>query len=212
MHLLYYFQRQHFENPSSFHSIQLDCEDGISNIFWAQMILWLWIMIILVTWFLWTLHTEQMKIFLSFLQFLGLNHHRHLVVFGAALIHDDSFDSIKWLFKTFIVTMSGKKPKVILTDQDATIIQAIESVLPGISHCVCMWQMYQNALTYLINISKDSDTFFENFRSCIFYHEDEEDFVKAWDAMIEKFRLLVKMDIRGERKMGGSVWEKRIFY
>lgn len=34
--LLNYFQRQHFENPLFFHSIQLDVDDKISNIFWAD--------------------------------------------------------------------------------------------------------------------------------------------------------------------------------
>lgn len=187
-HLLYYFQRQHFENPSFFYSIQLDCEDSISNVFWADDT-----MIVDYDHFgdVVCLDARYRKDedFMPFVQFLGLDHHRQLVVFGAALMYDDSFDSIKWLLETFIETMSGKKPKVIHIDQDAAIIQAIDSVLPGVSHRVCVWQMYQNALKHLIHVTKDSDTFFKELRSCIFNHEDEEDFLKAWDVMIEKFNL-----------------------
>ncbi|KAL3641889.1 hypothetical protein CASFOL_012704 [Castilleja foliolosa] len=34
--LMYYFNRQHFINPSFFYSLQLDIDDKVSNIFWAD--------------------------------------------------------------------------------------------------------------------------------------------------------------------------------
>jgi zinc finger SWIM domain-containing protein 3 len=33
--------------------------------------------------------------------FLGLNHHRETVVFGAVLLYDETIESFVWLFETF---------------------------------------------------------------------------------------------------------------
>ncbi|XP_057473394.1 protein FAR1-RELATED SEQUENCE 5-like isoform X2 [Actinidia eriantha] len=186
--LLYYFQRQHFENPSFFHAIQLDVDDKISNIFWADDNMvsdydHFGDVVCLDTAY------RTNKDFRPFVQFLGLNHHRQVVIFGAGLMYDETIDSFKWLFQTFIEAMSGKKPKAILTYQDATIIQAIDSVLPETNHRVCVWQMYQDALEHLSHVTKDADSFANDLRSCIFDHEDEDDFINAWDAMIDKFTL-----------------------
>ncbi|XP_028122240.1 protein FAR1-RELATED SEQUENCE 5-like isoform X1 [Camellia sinensis] len=186
--LLYYFQRQHFENPSFFYAIQLDVDDKISNIFWADDN-----MVVDYDHFgnvvcLDTTYRTQ-KDFRPLVQFLGLNHHRQVVIFGAALMYDETIDSLKWLFRTFIEAMSRKKPEAILTDQDATIIQAIDSEIPETNHRVCIWQMYQNALKHLSHVTKDADSFAKVLRSCIFDHEDEEDFIHAWDDMVDKFTL-----------------------
>uniref|UniRef100_A0A5B7B2B1 Protein FAR1-RELATED SEQUENCE n=1 Tax=Davidia involucrata TaxID=16924 RepID=A0A5B7B2B1_DAVIN len=186
--LLYYFQRQHFENPSFFYTIQLDIDDKISNIFWADdnMIVdydHFGDVVCLDT----TYRTN--KDFRPFVQFIGLNHHKQVLIFGAALLYDETVDSLKWLFRTFIEAMSGKKPKAILTDQDATIVEAIDSVLSETNHRVCAWQMYQNALKHLSHVIKDADSFAKDLRSCIFYHDDEENFTQAWDAMLDKFSL-----------------------
>ncbi|XP_022890310.1 protein FAR1-RELATED SEQUENCE 5-like [Olea europaea var. sylvestris] len=186
--LLYYFQRQHFENPSFFYSVQLDIEDKISNIFWADdnMILEYGHFGDVVC-----LDTSATRNVDSrpFVQFTGLNHHRQVLIFGAAFLYDETVDSFKWLFRTFVEAMSGKKPRFILTDQDAAIVQAIHSVLQETSHCICAWQMYRIALKHLHHAIMEYDSFAKDFRSCIFCHEHEEDFINAWDCMLEKHGL-----------------------
>lgn len=186
--LLYYFQRQHFINPAFFYSVQLDIEDKITNIFWADDN-----MIIDYAHFgdVVCLDTSSIrnKDSRPFLQFVGLNHHRQVVVFGAALLYDDTVETIKWLFQTFVETMSGKKPKFILSDQDATIVQAIHALLPETNHCICAWQMYLIALKHLRHVISDHDSFATDFRNCIFSHEQEDEFFQAWDSMLEKHGL-----------------------
>ncbi|KAL3837709.1 hypothetical protein ACJIZ3_022300 [Penstemon smallii] len=186
--LLYYFQRQHFENPSFFYSVQLDIDDKVSNIFWADDN-----MIVEYGHFgdVVCLDTSSTRETDSrpFVQFIGLNHHRQVVIFGAAFLYDDNVNSFKWLFRTFIEVMSGKKPKFILSDQDATIVQAIQAVLPETSHCICAWQMYLIALKHLHHVIKEYDSFAIDFRSCIFCHEHEEDFIQSWDSMLERHGL-----------------------
>ena len=36
-----------------------------------------------------------------FAVFVGLNHHREIVTFGAVLLYDETVDSFIWLFETF---------------------------------------------------------------------------------------------------------------
>lgn len=186
--LLYYFQRQHFENPSFYYAIQLDVDDKISNIFWADDHMLLDYDHFGDVVCLDTIYRTSND-FRPLVQFIGQNHHKQVVVFGAALVYDETIDSLTWLLKTFIEAMSGKKPKAIHTDQDVKVVQAINSVFPETNHRVCVWQMYQNAIKHLSHVTQDRDAFATDFRSCLYDHEDEEDFIHAWNAMLEKFSL-----------------------
>ncbi|WCJ33355.1 FAR1-related sequence 5 [Euphorbia peplus] len=186
--LLRYFQRQHFENPMLFHAIQVDQDDKVSNIFWThdKMAVDYYHFGDIVCFD--TIYRTN-KDSLPFVQFIGLNHHNQPIIFAAALLFDDSTESFKWLFNTFMEAMSGKKPKVILIDQDVAIIEALNAVLPETSHRVCVWQMYQNSLKHLSHAFKDADSFSCDFRSCIYDHKDEEEFIHAWEAFLDKYGL-----------------------
>lgn len=186
--LLRYFQRQHFENPSFFYAIQLDINDKVSNIFWADDN-----MVVDYNYFgdvvLLDTSCRVNKDFKPFVQFIGVNHHNQVVIFAAALLYDDTVESLKWLFHTFLETMSGKKPKVILTDQDAIVVEAVSSILPEITHRICVWQMHQNAFKHLSYILKDAEAFANDCRSCIYDHKDEDDFIHAWEALLDNYNL-----------------------
>lgn len=186
--LLRYFQRLHFENPTFFHAIQVDVDDKISNIFWADDA-----MVVDYDHFgdVICLDTTYLtnKVIQPFVQFIGVNHHNQAIIFAAALLFDDTVESLKWLLRTFLEAMSRKKPKVIVTDQDAAIVEAIKSVLPETSHRICVWQMFQNALKHLSQALKDTEPLSCDFRSCIYDHNDDEDFVHAWEALLDKYGL-----------------------
>lgn len=186
--LLRHFQRQHFENPSFFYSVQLDIDDKVSNIFWADdnMVAdyeYFGDVVCLDT------TCRANKDFQPFVQFVGVNHHNQVVIFAAAFLFDDTAESLKWLFHTFLEAMSGKKPKVILTDQDATVVEAITSVLPESDHRICLWQMHQNALKHLSHVVEYIKSFTTDFRSCIYDQKDEEGFIQAWEALLGNYGL-----------------------
>jgi hypothetical protein len=48
--------------------------------------------------------------------FVGVNNHLQSTIFACALIRDESEESFKWLFRTFLRCMNGKHPTIILTD------------------------------------------------------------------------------------------------
>ncbi|CAJ2630076.1 unnamed protein product [Trifolium pratense] len=186
--LLGYFQRQHFENPTFFHAIQLDVDDKVTNVFWADdnMVAdydHFGDVVCLDT----TCRTN--RVMRPFVQFLGVNHHKQVLIFAAAFLYDETIESFNWLFRTFIGAMSGKKPKAIITEQDATIIEAVNTVLPETNRYTCVWQMYENTLKHLSYFVKDAESFANDLRSCIYDPKDEEEFAHAWEAMLQKYNL-----------------------
>ncbi|KAL6176208.1 hypothetical protein ACLB2K_052843 [Fragaria x ananassa] len=50
--------------------------------------------------------------------FVGTNNHRGSIVFGAALISDETVETYTWLLHIFLELMNGKMPKAVLTDSD----------------------------------------------------------------------------------------------
>lgn len=77
--------------------------------------------------------------------FVGINHHRHICVFGAAMLYNETKESFEWLFSTFLKTMSSKAPTTIFTNQDKAMEYAIQSVFPSTNHRICIWHLCQNA-------------------------------------------------------------------
>ncbi|KAG8367171.1 hypothetical protein BUALT_Bualt16G0044900 [Buddleja alternifolia] len=69
-----------------------------------------------------------------FTLFVGVNHNKQSIVFGASLLYDETASTFMWLFDTFARAMSGKKPKTILTDQDAAMAKALATKWPETYH------------------------------------------------------------------------------
>jgi hypothetical protein len=49
--------------------------------------------------------------------FVGSNYQLQNVVFGQALLQDDTTHSFTWLFRTFKICMGGHRPHVLLTGE-----------------------------------------------------------------------------------------------
>ncbi|KAL6289829.1 hypothetical protein ACE6H2_007339 [Prunus campanulata] len=134
-----------------------------------------------------------------FAMFVGVNHHKQTIIFGAALLYDETIQTFTWLFDTFVKAMSGKKPKSILTDQDAAMSAALALTWPETSHRLCIWHIYQNAAKHLSGVFEKFKDFSKDFSSCIYDYEDEDDFLNAWNSMLEKYTLV------------GNDWLSRMF-
>lgn len=186
--VLEYMEKKSSEDVNFFYSIQVDEDDLITNIFWtdSKMI-------------------ADYEVFGDVLCFdttyrklndgrpfgllVGVDNHKKSVVFGAALLYDETADSFIWLFKTFLKAMSGKKPQTILTDEDAAMAKAIKLVMPESHHRICVWHMNQNACKHLAGVVKEYKKFNADFQNCIYDKEEEDEFINAWNRMLEKYDL-----------------------
>ncbi|XP_073153327.1 protein FAR1-RELATED SEQUENCE 5-like [Henckelia pumila] len=104
-----------------------------------------------------------------------------------------------WLFDTFSKTMHGKMPVTILTDQDAAMAKALGEKWPSTYHHLCIWHIYQNAAIHLSHVFSSSKDFAKDFSSCIYDLEEEDDFLTAWQELLNKYDLQ------------GNQWMDRMF-
>ncbi|KAK8916683.1 Protein FAR1-RELATED SEQUENCE 5 [Platanthera zijinensis] len=183
-----YFSKKLKDNPSYYYAIQLDTEEHITNIFWAdaRMIIDYNIFGDVLT-FDTTYGTNRAARPLGV--FLGLNHHRETVVFGASLLYDETIESFIWLFETFLEAMNAKKPRTIFTDADVAMSTAIKEVMPDTYHALCSWHMWQNALKHLGYLLKGESRFSTDFSACIYQYDDEGTFLQAWIELLDNYNL-----------------------
>ncbi|XP_035834305.1 protein FAR1-RELATED SEQUENCE 5-like [Helianthus annuus] len=85
-----------------------------------------------------TFKTNRYK--MVFVPFTGMDNHCRNVTLGAGLLASKSIESYKWLLNSFLKSF-GQQPKVVVTDQDPAMKQAIEEVFPISRHRLCMWHI-----------------------------------------------------------------------
>ena len=182
--MLKYFRDKNNENPAFEYDMQLDCDEQIANIFWAdaKMIIEYAHFGDVVT-FDTTFGTN--KEYRPFVVFVGFNHFREMVIFGAALLYDETFESFKWLFNTFLSLHNKKQPRTIFTDQDVAMGNAVQAVFTEAWHGLCTFHIMQNAIRHLPHKKKDEDgpNVLADFSACMYKYEEEEAFEEAFNAI-----------------------------
>ncbi|KAF1886772.1 hypothetical protein Lal_00046009 [Lupinus albus] len=89
------------------------------------------------------------------------------ILFGCALLQDESDRSFIWLFQKWLEAMDGKKTVSIITDQDIAIRGAIAKVFPKSRHRLCLWHIMQKFLTRLAHIYHKKSMFKRDLKRCI---------------------------------------------
>ncbi|KAF7823653.1 protein FAR1-RELATED SEQUENCE 5-like [Senna tora] len=168
-------------NPLFFHKFQMDSDEQITNIFWADVRMQLDYayfgdVVSLDT----TYCTNNAHRPLAL--FSGFNHHRGVVIFGAALLYDETAASFKWLFEMFLKVHNQKKPQTIFTDQDRAMAKGLQEVLPDTYHRLCTWHLMQNCIKHLGNLMKHGSHFLRDFKACMYEYEEEKEFEEAWNV------------------------------
>lgn len=105
--------------------------------------------------------------------FCGFNHHISMVIFGVALLYDETAESFKWLFETFLKAHQGKKPRTIFTDQDALMVKPLREVLLDMVHGLCTWHLLQNCLKHLSHLRQGEMSTVNAFSKCMYDYVDE---------------------------------------
>ncbi|XP_042432870.1 protein FAR1-RELATED SEQUENCE 5-like [Zingiber officinale] len=186
--VLEYLQKMQCDDPNFFNAIQVDEDDLITNIFWSDAKMRadydnFGDVVCFDTTY--RKNNEGRPIAL----FVGVYHHKQSIIFGAALLYDETTLSFEWLFDTFTKAMSEKKPTTILTDQDAAMAKALAFRWPETHHRLCIWHIYQNAAIHLSGVFSQFKEFAKDFASCIYDFDEEEDFLSTWNLMLTKYAL-----------------------
>ncbi|XP_052138422.1 protein FAR1-RELATED SEQUENCE 5-like [Oryza glaberrima] len=172
---------------------KMDCDEQIANIFWAdaKMIVDYARFGDVIT-FDTTFGTN--KEYRPFGVFVGFNHFRETVIFGAALMYDETFESFKWLFETFLKAHNGKQPQTIYTDQDSAMGKAVEEVFTESWHGLCTFHIMENAIKHLSQQENEGSSILSDFSACMFEYEDMADFEETFDTMRSKMHKQTWLD------------------
>ena len=187
--ILDYLKRMHAENPAFFFAVQGDNDHSGGNIFWVDATSrmnysYFGDAVIFDT----TSRTSRYRV--PFASFTGFNHHGQPVLFGCALILNDSESSFIWLFETWINAMAGRRPVSITSDPDQLIQVAVAQVLPETRHRFCKLAMFRETQEKLSHLYQSHPIFETEFRKCIDETETIDEFESCWQSLLERYYVM----------------------
>ncbi|XP_074356143.1 protein FAR1-RELATED SEQUENCE 5-like [Apium graveolens] len=128
---------------------------------------------------------------MHFIPITGVNHHYQNILFGLALVRDETEASYKWVLRTWLEVVDNKPPRIIITDQDIVLGNAIVEVMPmpQTKHTYCIWHIsskFPEKLSYLyINYPE----FKTEFNACVYKSLTPTEFEGRWEQLVEKYDL-----------------------
>ena len=81
-------------------------------------------------------------------------------------------------------------------------------------HRLCVWHMCQNAAKNLKEVFGRYSTVAANFSSCVYDYDYEDDFLDAWDNMLDKYDLKNNSWLQRQfqlREKWALVYERKTF-
>ncbi|XP_014524285.1 protein FAR1-RELATED SEQUENCE 9 [Vigna radiata var. radiata] len=188
-HVLDYLKRMQAENHSFFYAVQDDNDLSCGNIFWADATSrtnysYFGDAVIFDT----TYRTNRYRV--PFASFTGLNHHGQPVLFGCALILNESELSFIWLFRTWLHAMSGSHPVSITTDFDPSIHVTVAQVLPSTRHRFSKWSIFRETRGKLAHLYQSHPAFETEFKKCVHESETTDEFESYWHSLLERFCVM----------------------
>ncbi|KAE8663566.1 FRS transcription factor family isoform 2 [Hibiscus syriacus] len=85
--------------------------------------------------------------------------------------------------------MGGNAPKVVLTDHDKALKEAVVEVFPDSRHCFCLWHILSKIPKKLSYVNGQHEDFMAKFDDCIFKSYTDEQFEKKWWELVDGFNL-----------------------
>ncbi|CAI0471275.1 unnamed protein product [Linum tenue] len=192
-HVLDYLKRMQVERPGFSYEIQKGHENESSGggvVFWADPVCKINYSFFgdAVT-FDTAYRTHRFKV--PFASFAGINHHGQPVLFGCALIFDESESSFLWLFQTWLRAMgSFTHPVSLIIEPDRSIELAAAQVLPQTRHRYCKQEILQQTLEKLSDVSQSHPGFGAEFKQCIDGAETINEFESHWQSLLQRYYLV----------------------
>ncbi|KAF5471376.1 hypothetical protein F2P56_008184 [Juglans regia] len=126
---------------------------------------------------------------MSFVPFSGVNHYHQTIMFGCALLVNETAESYIWLLRTWQEAMLGRAPSTIITDDDKAMAKAIVEVLPNTTHRLCLWHILQKFPEHLAYVYSKFPDFQKDFRHCIHETITTDEFEQEWNLIVVKYDL-----------------------
>ncbi|XP_065861583.1 protein FAR1-RELATED SEQUENCE 11-like isoform X2 [Euphorbia lathyris] len=132
--------------------------------------------------------------------FVGVDNHGKTILFGCALLRNETTSTFKWLMKTFVSIMK-KPPKTIITDQDPWMSEAISFEMPTTKHSFCIWHITSKFSCWFAALLRNDyqkwcGDFYELYKMTI-----PEEFEHNRCLIVEKYNLQNNKHVQGLYKV-----------
>ncbi|KAM0900313.1 hypothetical protein ACQ4PT_020692 [Festuca glaucescens] len=186
--LLDYLKKMQASDPAFFHAIQVDKNSCPMNVFWVDARAKLAYQHFgdAVTF---DTTYKKNKYMMPFVTFSGVNHHLQPVMFGCALLTEETEYSFVWLFETWLTAMSGKEPCPLVTDQNRAMKTAIGKVFPHTYHRFCKWHILSRTKQKLAHTYSEHPTLRDELESCVIRSETIDTFETTWMSILDTYDL-----------------------
>nr|GEY19970.1 protein FAR1-related sequence 5-like [Tanacetum cinerariifolium] len=132
-----------------------------------------------------------------FVPFTGIDYRQKCVLFGAALLSDETTESYAWMLTLFLKAHK-KQPIIAVTDQDSALRKTILQVFTQSHHRLYMWHITQKlptkrgalcGLMKMTSRSESSNAFFQ-----VYSHHGNSlvHFILCFESAMEKQRFLCR--------------------
>ncbi|KAM1764567.1 hypothetical protein ACFX11_003802 [Malus domestica] len=188
-HVLDYLKRMQADNPAFFFAVQSDSDHSNGNIFWVDATARM-----NYTYFgdavMFDTSYRINRYRVPFASFSGFNHHGQPVLFGCALIINESESSFVWLFQTWLHAMAGRFPVSITTDPDRHMQVAVAQILPETRHRFCKWAIFKQTQEKLDQLYHSHPTFETEFKKCVNESETIDEFESCWQSLLGRYYIM----------------------
>ncbi|KAJ4755699.1 Protein FAR1-RELATED SEQUENCE 5 [Rhynchospora pubera] len=186
--LLGYFKRMNGENNTFSYAYRVDNNNCLTHAFWAD------VRARGSYYYFGDAVTIDMDFkadlnMLPFVMLTGVNHHFQSVLFGCALLVDQSEESFVWLLENWVTAMGAHHPGSLKTMLDEAISSAVSRVFPETRHRFCLNDMFSKCAKRLANIYSLYPSFEEEFKNAINTTESIEEFEFSWNSLLRNYDL-----------------------
>lgn len=101
-------------------------------------------------------------------------------MFGAAMLSNEKTESYVWLFHTFLKAVGGVAPKLIITDEAASMKIAIQDVFTTTVHRLCMWHILMKVLDNVGLALKEDEELHKRLSHCVWSSETPTELEEEW--------------------------------
>ncbi|XP_016446596.1 protein FAR1-RELATED SEQUENCE 2 isoform X2 [Nicotiana tabacum] len=176
------------ESPNSYYAIDFDKEKRMRNVFWVDAKCrndygHFCDVIYLDTYYI------RNKYKVPFIPIVGVNHHFQFLLLGCALVGDETSSTFAWLLRTWLRAVGGQSPRVVITDDDTSVKEAVEQVFPEARHCFCLSHVMEKVSQDLGNKISKIEDFVNKLKKCMWLPLKEEEFERRWWEMVDTFKL-----------------------
>ncbi|KAJ9552186.1 hypothetical protein OSB04_016231 [Centaurea solstitialis] len=124
-----------------------------------------------------------------FVPFLAIDNNKSSVVVGSGILCDEKRPSYTWLLEAFI-KVHGSQPKVVLTDQDASIKEAFPIVFSESKHRLCMWHIMDKLPKMVSRDLLVSTDFRKRLLNLVWsVYLGPQEFEEKWKSLMIEFHL-----------------------